>query len=78
MSIDSLEQPQNDPDVNSDNVKITSKCGVENGAGEGTSSKNEDFGGVGIFSSKAKGCGVLVVQLVDMLVEDTSMERLVG
>lgn len=78
VSINSLEQPQNDPNVNSDNVEVASKCGVEDGASEGSSTKNEYFGRVGIFSSKAKGCRVLVVQFVDMLVEDTSMERLVS
>jgi hypothetical protein len=59
-------------------VEITSECSIEDGAGDGASSKNEDFGRVCIFSSKTEGCRVLVVELVDMLVEDTSMERLVG
>jgi hypothetical protein len=32
---------------------------------------------MGIFGGKAEGCGVLVVELVDVFIEDASMKRLV-
>lgn len=78
VGVNSLEQPQNNPNVDGHDVEVTSESTVQNGAGEGTSSENEDLSRMGIFGSKAKGCGVLVVEFVDMLIEDTSMERLVS
>ena len=59
-------------------MEITSKGGVEDRASNGTGSKNQDFSGMGIFSCKTKRCRVLVMNFVDILVEETSMERLVG
>ena len=59
-------------------MEITSEGGVEDWASNGTGSKNQDFSGMGIFNCKTKRCRVLVMNFVDILVEETSMERLVG
>jgi len=78
MGINGLEKTKGDPDVHREDVEVLGKEAVEEGASEGAGSKNEDLGGVSVFSSKTEGSGVLVVDLVDMLVEGTVMESLVS
>ena len=78
MSVDSLKQSQDNPSINREDVEIVREGGVKDGANNGTGSKNQDFSGMGIFSCKTKRCRILVMYFVDILVEETSMERLVG
>ena len=68
VSVNSLEETEDDPCVDSNNVEVTSDSAVKDGASEGTGSKNEDLSRVGVFGSKTEGSGVLVVNLVDVLV----------
>lgn len=78
MSVNSLEQPQNNPKIDSDDVEVFCESAVQDRAGNGTSSKNKHFSGVGVLGGKTEGCGVLVVDFVDVLVQNAGMERLMG
>jgi len=78
VCVNSLEQPQNDPNVDSKDVEILSESAVQNRAEYGALSKDEDFSGMGVFSRKAERCGVLVVKFMDVLVENAGMERLMS
>lgn len=78
MSIDSLEETKRDPNVDSENVQVTSVPAVQDRSSNSTSAKNEDFSRVGIFSSKTERCRILVMNLVNMLVQRASVERLMG
>lgn len=78
VSIDGLEQSESDPNVHGEDVEVLSEEAVEKRASEGSGSKDEDFSGVGVFSSEAEGGRVLVVDLVDMLIEGAVMEHLVS
>jgi hypothetical protein len=78
VGVDGLEQPQNNPDVHGKNVQVLGEVAVEEGAADGTGTEDEHFRRVGIFSSKAERRRVLVVDLVDVLVQDTGVESLVS
>ena len=77
MRINSLEETEDDPCVDSNDVEVTTDSAVKDGASEGTGSENEDLSGVGVFGSKTEGSGVLVVNLVDVLVERAPVQRAV-
>jgi len=76
VSIDSLEEPQHDPDVDSDNVQVRGEEAVGKRAKNRTSAEDKDFSGVSVFSRQAEWCGVLVVNLVNVLVQYTGVESL--
>ena len=78
VGVNSLEETEDDPCVDSNNVEVTTDSTVEDGASEGTGSENEDLSRVGVFGSKTEGSGVLVVDLVNVLVEGAPVERAVG
>lgn len=50
MCVDSLEQPQTDPDVDGKDVKVLSEKTVEKWTRDRALSQDEDFEGVGILS----------------------------
>ena len=68
MSIDSLEQSQHDPNVDRDDVQVRGEEAVGERAKNRASAKDEHFSGVSVFSSEAEWCGVLVVNLMNVLV----------
>lgn len=74
MCIDSLEEPQSDPDVDGQDVEVGSSETVKEGAADGSLSEDEDFKRVGVFSRQSDGGRKLVMQLVDVLVERTPMQ----
>ena len=78
VSVDGLEQPENDPDVDGDDVEVGSEETVEERSTDGTGTEDEDLEGVSVFSSQTERCAVLVVHLVDVLVEGTVVECSVG
>ena len=78
VGVNSLEETEDDPCVDSNNVEVTSDSTVEDGASEGTGSENEDLSGVGVFGSKTEGSRVLVVNLVDVLVERSPVKSTVS
>ena len=78
VGIDSLEQPEDDPDVDGDNVEVLSEVAVDERAEDGASSKDENLSGVSVLSGQTEGRRVLVVDFVNVLVQDTSVQGLVG
>ena len=75
MSVDSLKQFRDNPNINREDVEIASEVGIEDRVSNGTGSKDQDFGGMGIFSCKTKRRRVLVMNFVDILVEEASIEK---
>jgi len=78
VSIDSLEQPKYNPDVDSDNVEILREEAIDERAEDGASPEDENFRWVGVFSGQTEGSRVFVMNFVDVLIEDASVEGLVG
>jgi hypothetical protein len=73
VRIDGLEQTEDDPEVHGQNVQIPGDGGPEDGCEDGAKAEHHDLDGRGIFSSEAKGRGVLVVNLVDVLVKELEL-----
>lgn len=78
MSVDSLEETEDNPNVHGQDMKILGDAGVHNGCANGSKTKKEHLNRRGIFSSQTEGSRVLVVNLVDCLVERSPVERTVG
>ena len=78
MCVDSLEEAKRYPDVNREDVQVARKVAIENRACNCSRAKNEDFGRVRIFCGKAEWRRVLVVNLVNMLIEHTGVQCLMG
>jgi hypothetical protein len=78
MSVYSLEQSQDDPEVYGDDVQVWSDEAVEKGSTDGTGSQDQDLEGVSVLGGQTKGSGKLVVHLVNVLVEGTVVQSSVG
>lgn len=78
MSINGLEKSQRDPDVDGQDVEVLSKVAVKKRSRDRAGSKDGNFSGVGVLRSKAKRSRILVVNLVDVLVQETGVESLVS
>jgi hypothetical protein len=78
VSIDGLEEAEDDPNVHGENVKVASANDVEDWTSDRSSAEDEDLGWVGIFSGKAEGSRVFVVNFVDVLVHGTPVEELMS
>jgi hypothetical protein len=78
VSIDGLEETENDPDVHGENVKFSGAKDVENRTGDGSSTEDENLGWMRVFSREAKGSRIFVVYLVYVFIHGTPMEALVG
>ena len=78
VSIDSLEEAKNDPDVHGEDVEIASAKDVENRTSDRPSTEDEDFSRMSVLSSKAEGRRVLVVDFVDVFVHGAPVEKLMG
>jgi hypothetical protein len=74
VGVNSLEQPEDDPDVDGDNVKVGSEETVEERSTDGTHAEDEDLKRVGVLGGETERCAVLVVHLVNVLVEGTVVE----
>lgn len=74
VRVDSLEQPQGDPDVHGEDVKLASDGAPEDGRADGADAEDQYFDGRGVFGGKAEGGRVLVVDLVDAAVERTPVQ----
>jgi len=77
VSIDSLEEAEDDPNVHGEDVKVASANDVEDRTSDCSSTKDEDFSWMGVFGSKAEGSRVFVVNFVDVLVHRTPVKELV-
>ena len=78
MGINSLEETENNPEVDSDDVQAASEEAVDQGAEDGSSTQDEHLSRMRVLGSQTERSGVLVVNLVDVLVENTGVESLVG
>lgn len=78
MSINGLEETEDDPDVHGEDVEFASANDVENRTSDRSRTEDEDFGRMGILSSKAEGGRVLVVNFVDVFIHRTPVEELMG
>ena len=78
VSVNSLEETEDDPCVDSNDVEVTTDSAVKDGASEGTGSEDEDLSGMGVFGSKTEGSRVLVMNLVDVLVERAPVKSTVS
>lgn len=77
MRINSLEQPQRDPDINRDDVQVPREVTPKQRTRDRPGPENRDLGGMGVLSGKTERGGVLVVDLVDVFVEQRGVEGLV-
>jgi len=78
VCIDGLEETENDPCVHRDDVKVGGEVAVDEGSEDRASTKDEDLCRVCVLGGETEGCGVLVMDLVDVAVEGAVVERLVG
>ena len=69
MSIDGLEKTERDPDVDGDYVQVWLEPTVEQWPENRSRSEDHDFERMSVFRGEAEGCGILVVEFVDMFVE---------
>lgn len=77
VRINSLGQPAHNPEIHGQDVKVLREAGPENRNHDCTGTENHRFDRRRVFSGETKGCGVLVVDLVDILVERTPVHRAV-
>ena len=80
VRINSLEEPECDPDVDREDVEVAPglEHSVDDRAENGTCTEDEDLRRMSVFSSETEGSGVLVVDLVDVLVERAPVKSTVS
>ena len=78
MGVDSLEEAEDDPYVDSYDVQVLREEHVQKRAKDRARTKDEDLSRMGVFCCKAERRRVPVVDFVNVLVQNTCMERLVG
>lgn len=78
MSINGLEEPEDDPDVHGEDVEFPSAKDVENRTSDRSSTEDENFSWVSILGGKSEGSRVRVVNFVNVLVHGTPVEELVS
>ena len=78
VSINGLEETEDDPQVDGHNVEVLGEVAVEEGSSNGACAENGDLDRVSVFSSQAERCRVLVVELVDIAVKGPIVESLVS
>jgi hypothetical protein len=69
VRIDSLEHTDCDPRVHGQDVEILCNGAIQNRRSDGSETKGHDFDGGRVLGGETEGCGVLVVDLVDVLVQ---------
>jgi len=77
MGIDSLEQPQRDPNIHRQDVKIVGQVAVKERSTDGPSTKCESLDGMSVFSRQTERSRVLVVQFVDVSVKGSIVKGFV-
>ena len=78
MSINSLEETEGDPDIDGENVQVACKVAVEDRPRNSTRAENENLCWVGVFSGEAKGCGIFMMEFVNVLVQNPGMQCLMS
>lgn len=77
VSINSLEQAQDNPDVHGQDVKLAGESTPHNGAANGSESEKHDLNWRSVFCGQAEGSRVLMVDLVDAFIERTPVKSAV-
>ncbi len=77
VGVNGLEETEGDPDVDSDDVEVVTERAVEDGAADRAGAEDHDLRRVCVLSRQSKRRRILVVDLVDVLVERTPVQRLV-
>lgn len=78
VGVNGLEQSQDDPNVNGQNVQVGSEQTVEKGSTDGAHTEDQDFQWVSVLGGQTKGSRIFVVHLVNVLVERSIVESSVG
>ena len=78
VGVDSLEQSQDDPQTQCEEVQLTGVHDVEDWHTDGTETEGHGLSWVGVLGRETEWSGVSVVLLVDVLVEDSVVEESVG
>jgi len=78
MGIDGLEETEGNPDVDGDYVQVWLEPAVEQWSENCTRSEDHDFERMCVLGGEAEGCGILVVELVNMLVKQGCVEELMS
>lgn len=78
VRVDSLEKTEDDPDVDGKDVQVVTEHAVEDGTKDRASTEDKDFSWVSVFCSQTERSGVLVMNLVDVFVEWSPVQCLVG
>lgn len=77
VRVDSLEESQDDPSDDGDEVDIAKEVRPEKWRADSAETGDGNLDRVGVFSSEAKGCSVLVMLLVNVLVERANVKSAV-
>lgn len=77
VRVNGLEQTQHDPNQNGDQVHVAEKVGPEQRAADSAQTSNSDLDRVGVLGGQAKGRGVAVVLLVNVLVQGANVQSAV-
>lgn len=77
VGINGLEETQHDPNVHCQDMQVTGERTPHNWTPDSTESKDHNFNWRSIFSSQAKGSGILVVNFVDGFVKGAPVESTV-
>ena len=75
MGIDRLEQPQDDPNGQCEQMQITGQVRVDNREANCAGTETDNFSWVGIFCGETKWSCISMMLLVDVLVERAVMEE---
>jgi len=69
VRVDGLEHTQRDPDVHGEDVEVLGDGAPQDGATDCAETEDHDFDWRRVLCCEAKGCRVLVVDLVNVLVQ---------
>jgi hypothetical protein len=78
VSIDGLEETESDPEEDGENVEIPGEVAIQERASDGTSAENHDFSGMSVFCGETEGSRVFVVNFVNVFIQRSTVQCLVG
>ena len=78
MGIDGLEKTEGDPDVDGDYVQVWLDPAVEQWSENCPCSKDHHFERMCVLGGETEGCGIFVVELVNMFVKQGCMKELMS
>lgn len=73
MRVDGLEETEDDPCIDRDDMQALREEAVDQRAKDGTGAEDEDFSRVGVLGRETEGGRVFMVDLVDVLVQNASV-----